>query len=106
MPKSRPSLGHSKLVADARATGNLEQSPDRKNTTYEQEESSTAISRREMLRRAGAVAAGLSAYGCLPLFGARNSGRFKIGACDWSIGKMADPAAFEVARRMDWMVSR
>ena len=26
--------------------------------------------------------------------------RFKIGACDWSIGKMADPAAFDVAKQI------
>ena len=26
--------------------------------------------------------------------------RFKIGACDWSLGKLADPASFEVARQI------
>jgi L-ribulose-5-phosphate 3-epimerase len=25
---------------------------------------------------------------------------FKIGACDWAVGAMADPAAFEIARRI------
>jgi L-ribulose-5-phosphate 3-epimerase len=58
------------------------------------------ISRREMLRRTGALAACLGAAGALPLFGAGEQRRFKIGACDWSIGKMADPGAFEVARQI------
>jgi L-ribulose-5-phosphate 3-epimerase len=57
------------------------------------------ISRREMLRRAGALAACLGTAGVLPLFGSEPR-RFKIGACDWSIGKMADPGAFEVARQI------
>ena len=35
-----------------------------------------------------------------PLFAAPGKRRFKIGACDWSIGKMADPAAFEVAKQI------
>lgn len=35
-----------------------------------------------------------------PLFAAPEARRFKIGACDWSIGKMADPAAFEVAKQI------
>lgn len=49
------------------------------------------ISRRRMLAltTAGAVA---------PLFAAPEQRRFKIGACDWSLGRMADPAAFEIAR--------
>jgi L-ribulose-5-phosphate 3-epimerase len=57
------------------------------------------ISRREMLRRTGALAACLSMVGSPPV-GAAEQRRFKIGACDWSIGKMADPAAFEVARQI------
>ncbi|MSU62015.1 MAG: hypothetical protein EXS31_06415 [Pedosphaera sp.] len=35
-----------------------------------------------------------------PLFAAEARPRFKIGACDWSIGKMADPAALEVAKQI------
>lgn len=35
-----------------------------------------------------------------PLFAAEAKPRFKIGACDWSIGKMADPAALEVAKQI------
>jgi sugar phosphate isomerase/epimerase len=35
-----------------------------------------------------------------PLFAAAEKRRFKIGACDWSIGKQADPAAFTVAREI------
>jgi L-ribulose-5-phosphate 3-epimerase len=35
-----------------------------------------------------------------PLFAAPGGRRFKIGACDWSIGQMADPAAFAVAQQI------
>ncbi len=35
-----------------------------------------------------------------PLFAASEQRRFKIGACDWSIGKMCDPAAFGVAKEI------
>ncbi len=35
-----------------------------------------------------------------PLLAAPKQRRFRIGACDWSIGKMGDPAAFEVARQI------
>ena len=35
-----------------------------------------------------------------PLFAAEGKPRFKIGACDWSIGRMADPAAIEVAKQI------
>ncbi len=54
-----------------------------------------------MLRRslAGAAALGVAPYWA-PLFAAPGERRFKIGACDWSIGKMGDPAAFEVAKEI------
>ena len=35
-----------------------------------------------------------------PLFAAEAKPRFKIGACDWSIGKMADTTALEVAKQI------
>ncbi len=59
---------------------------------------SSRITRRQMLSQSAQAAAWLgmaSAYA--PLFAAPGKRRFKIGACDWSIGKMGDPAAFEVA---------
>jgi sugar phosphate isomerase/epimerase len=61
----------------------------------------TKISRRVMLRRSSQTAA-LLAFGasCTPLFAAPEKRRFKIGACDWSIGKMGDPEAFDVARQI------
>jgi L-ribulose-5-phosphate 3-epimerase len=59
------------------------------------------FSRREMLRRSGQAAAWLALAGqCAPLFAAPQGRRFKIGACDWSIGKTSDPAAFEVAKQI------
>jgi sugar phosphate isomerase/epimerase len=60
-----------------------------------------SLTRRQLLRRSLPALAGLSfAPGLAPLFGAPQARRFKIGACDWSIGKMDDPGAFEVARQI------
>jgi sugar phosphate isomerase/epimerase len=53
-----------------------------------------------MLSRAAVAATGLALSGLEPLWAAAGERRFKIGACDWSIGKMADPAAFEVAKQI------
>ncbi len=54
-----------------------------------------------MLRVSLAGATGLTlAAPWAPLFAAPETRRFKIGACDWSIGKMCDPAAFDVAREI------
>lgn len=59
------------------------------------------LSRRQMLARsAQAVAALALAPHFAPLFAAPAKRRLKIGACDWSIGKMCDPAAFDVARQI------
>jgi sugar phosphate isomerase/epimerase len=59
------------------------------------------LSRREMLRRSARTTALLTlAFNYAPLFGAPGERKFKIGACDWSIGKMGDPAAFEVAKEI------
>ena len=51
-----------------------------------------------LARSASASAAALVSGSLAPLFAAPEKRRFKIGACDWSIGKMGDPAAFEVAK--------
>ncbi len=54
-----------------------------------------------MLRYSVAGAATLAlAPDWAPLFAASTKRRFKIGACDWSIGKMGDPAAFEVGKQI------
>jgi len=59
------------------------------------------FSRREALRRSFRVAASLGAISSLaPLLDAAQPRRYKIGACDWSIGKMDDPGAFELARQI------
>lgn len=59
------------------------------------------LSRRAVLRRA-AVTAGALALGprFAPLFAGAEKRRFRIGACDWSIGKLADAAALDVARQI------
>jgi L-ribulose-5-phosphate 3-epimerase len=62
---------------------------------------SVQLSRRAMIRQSAQAAAGLAlATNCAPLFAASEQRRFKLGACDWSIGKMGDPAAFEVAKQI------
>lgn len=60
-----------------------------------------SISRRQMLRRSFQSAAALAGSSALaPLFAAPSERRFRIGACDWSIGKMATPEAFAVAKEI------
>jgi len=57
------------------------------------------VSRREMLGLTLTATAGF-AFSTSAL-AASNDGRgFKIGACDWSIGKMGDPEAFLVAKEI------
>src|ERR1017187_3301296 len=59
------------------------------------------LSRREMIRRSAQATAWLAlATNCSPLFAAPDKRRFRIGACDWSIGKMGDPGAFDVAKQI------
>src|SRR5512144_1379374 len=59
------------------------------------------FSRRTMIRQSVQTTAWLTlAANCAPLFAAAEKRRFRIGACDWSIGKMATPAAFEVAKQI------
>ena len=54
-----------------------------------------------MLRRSTEAATALALGSHFaPLFAAPGKRRFKIGACDWSIGKMGDPAAFDVAKEI------
>jgi L-ribulose-5-phosphate 3-epimerase len=61
----------------------------------------SALTRREMIVRTGkAVAAAALASTAAPLLAATGKQRFKIGACDWSIGKMGNPEAFEVAKKI------
>jgi len=55
------------------------------------------LTRRQFVTGA-LTAAGLAPLA--PLFAAEAKQRFKIGACDWSIGKLADPAALEVAKQI------
>ncbi len=65
------------------------------------QQESVKFSRREMLRRSVQTAAWLAAATeFAPLLAAPEKRRFQIGACDWSIGKMGDPAAFEVAKQI------
>ncbi len=59
------------------------------------------MTRRAMIRQSvQAAALAALAANCAPLLAAPQKRRFRIGACDWSIGKMADPAAFQVAKEI------
>ncbi len=58
------------------------------------------LSRRQMLARCAKAAALACTLPCAPLWAEPDKRRFRIGACDWSIGKMGDPAAFEVAKEI------
>ncbi len=59
------------------------------------------LSRRAMLRTSFQAAAALTlATSLTPLLAASGSKKYKIGACDWSIGKMATPEAFGVAKEI------
>lgn len=63
--------------------------------------SDTRITRRAMLKAtAGAAALAAFAGHVRPLRGAPEKRWFKIGACDWNLGKTADPAAFDVAKEI------
>lgn len=61
-----------------------------------------SVSRRRFLSRT--ASAGLTAAAVwpslAPLFAAPASRGFRIGACDWSLGKTADLAAFDVAKEI------
>ncbi len=58
------------------------------------------LSRRAFLTRTAGTAAALVAAPLAPLWADPASRRFRIGACDWSLGKMATPEAFAVAREI------
>jgi sugar phosphate isomerase/epimerase len=61
------------------------------------------ITRRSMLVNGAKALAGLSvASSCRPFAGEKKEKPrgFKIGVCDWTIGKRANPASLEVAKRI------
>jgi L-ribulose-5-phosphate 3-epimerase len=61
----------------------------------------TRLTRRQMLVRSAQAAAALTLFSPFdPLFAAPEKRRFKIGACDWAIGKTGDPTAFELGREI------
>ena len=65
----------------------------------------TRITRRQMLTGTARAAIGLTlTASCAPLMEQRQAEAerrgFKIGVCDWTIGKRADPASFEIAKRI------
>jgi len=59
------------------------------------------VSRRDLLCHAAGAAGFACCYSAFsPLFAAAESRGFKIGGCDWSLGKRGDPAALDVAKQI------
>lgn len=60
------------------------------------------MNRRELMAGAAAVATGLAlGSSCAPSTGQKaKAAGFKIGVCDWTIGKMSNPASFELAKKI------
>ena len=58
------------------------------------------ISRRKLILSTATVAALSPLSSFNQLFAAEPKKRFKIGACDWSIGKSSDVGAFDVAKQI------
>ncbi|MBL7152555.1 MAG: sugar phosphate isomerase/epimerase [Phycisphaerae bacterium] len=60
------------------------------------------MNRRRVLKTGAGVVAGLvlTASCKSPLRRARAAKGFKLGVCDWTIGKRSDPGSFEVAKRI------
>jgi L-ribulose-5-phosphate 3-epimerase len=56
------------------------------------------MTRRYLLKKAAAF--GLLSVLCIPEGFTLPSNRLHIGACDWSLGKGSDPAAFEIAKEI------
>ncbi|MEJ7768476.1 MAG: sugar phosphate isomerase/epimerase family protein [Chitinophagaceae bacterium] len=58
------------------------------------------LTRRRLIANAALLATLLPLKSTGNLFAAEKKRKFKIGACDWSIGKNSDIQAFEVARQI------
>lgn len=59
------------------------------------------LTRRGMIQRGAQVVTALAlGTRITSLLATPEKRRFKIGACDWSLGKLADPASFDVARQI------
>ena len=61
---------------------------------------STHYTRRHLLQQAAATAAGMTVLAGCGSWSRKNSDTrgFRIGVCDWNLGKMADPGCFAVAK--------
>ena len=58
------------------------------------------ITRRELFKRSAFLAAFFNLSPLHELFADAAKNKIRIGACDWSVGKNSDPAAFEVAKQI------
>ncbi len=58
------------------------------------------LTRRQVLIQSALLAALAPLQNFMNVFAAERKRKFQIGACDWSIGKDSDPAAFDLARQI------
>ncbi len=58
------------------------------------------LNRRQLLKNTGSLVAFSQIASVQNLFAKEAKKKFKIGACDWSIGKDSDPGAFEIAKQI------
>jgi len=61
------------------------------------------FTRRSFLAAGFSAATGLAVSGCSsmqPLFAGKDERRFKVGACDWTLGHRAQPSSFAAAREL------
>ena len=58
------------------------------------------LTRRELIKQSAWLAAFAGSGFAIHTDGAVKKKNFRIGACDWSLGKNSDPAAFEIAKQI------
>ncbi len=58
------------------------------------------LSRRQLLAHTATLAALTPLSSFNELFGAERKKKWRIGACDWSIGKSSDVGAFDIAKQI------
>ena len=58
------------------------------------------LTRRELIKQSALLAAFASSGLSMQANNAAKKKRFRIGACDWSVGKRSDPTVFEIAKQI------
>jgi hypothetical protein len=58
------------------------------------------LSRRQLLKHTATLAALTPLYSFDKMFAAEPKRKWRIGACDWSIGKSSNVEAFDIAKQI------